>query len=248
MRKPPVLRPDDDAISVGRAFGTPLMIKGHTWFPLTQCIVWGIMSWIAGKTRPGRSLGERMRIAAFTMPAVLGSEWGHNLAHVAAANWIGKPMDAIRITWGMPLCVYYDINDAAVTPRQHILRAMGGPLFNFMLLPISIAVQCLSPKDSISREVASVSMATNTFLSTVSLLPIPGIDGGPILKWSLVERGCTVEEADQVIRKVDGGLGIALSFLSRAAISRGKRFIGVLSALLAVLSFGVAFGWIREQD
>lgn len=248
MRKPPVLCPDDDAISVGRVFATPLMVKGFTWFPLTQCIVWGVMSWIAGRTRPDRGLGERMRIATYTMSAVLGSEWGHNLAHAAAANWVGKPMDAIRITWGMPLCVYYDINDDSVTPQQHILRALGGPLFSFTLLVISSAVRRITPKASLSREVADISCATNAFLSTVSLLPIPGIDGGPILKWSLVERGRTAEEADQVIRKVDGGLGIALSFLSAAAISRGKRVIGLLSAMLAVMSFGVAFGWIKEQD
>lgn len=248
MRKPPVLRQDDEAISVGRVFATPLMIKGFTWFPLTQSIVWGIMSWIAGKTQPDRSLAERMRIATFTMPAVLGSEWGHNLAHAAVASWISKPMDAIRITWGMPLCVYYDINDDSVTPRQHILRAIGGPLFSFILLLISIVVRRFSPKESLSREVADVSVATNAFLSTVSLLPLPGIDGGSLLKWSLVERGHTVEEADQVIRKVDGGLGIALSFFSRAAISRGRRAIGLLAAMLAVMSFGVALGWIKEQE
>jgi len=248
MRKPPVLHSDDEAVSVGRVFGTPLMIKGVTWFPLTLCIVWGIMVRIAGNTRPDRSLGERMHLATLTMPVVLGSEWGHNLAHAAAANWVGKQMDAIRITWGMPLCVYHDINDASVTPRQHILRAMGGPLFSFTLLLSSIAVQRLSPKDSLTREIADVSAVTNAFLSTVSLLPIPGIDGGPILKWSLVERGCTVQKADRVIRKVDGGLGVALSLLSGAAINKGRRLLGLLSAMLAVLSFGVAFGWIREQD
>ena len=48
------------------------------------------------------------------MPIVLGSEWCHNLAHAAAARAIGKPVDAIRITWGMPLLVYYDINDKNV--------------------------------------------------------------------------------------------------------------------------------------
>ncbi|MCK5053435.1 MAG: hypothetical protein KAR65_04115 [Anaerolineales bacterium] len=248
MRKPPVLQADDEAVSVGRVFGTPLMAKGYTWFPLTQCIVWGIMVRVAGKERPDRSSGERMRLAALTMPVVLGSEWGHNLAHAAVANWIGKPMDAIRITWGMPLCVYFDIEDASVTPRQHISRALGGPLFSFTLLLSSLAVQRLAPKGSSAREVANVSVVTNAFLSAVSLLPIPGIDGGPILKWSLVDRGRTVEEANQVIRKVDGGLGIALSFLSRAAIRKGRRVIGLLSAMLAMLSFGVAFGWIREQD
>ena len=248
MRKPPMLCPDDDSISVGRVFATPLRVKGFTWFPLTQCIVWGIMSWIAGKTRPDRSLGERMRIATFTMPVVLGSEWGHNLAHAAAANWIGKPMDAMRITWGMPLCVYYDINDDSVTPRQHILRALGGPLFSFILLVLSSVLRRITPKESLFREVADVSYTTNAFISTVSLLPIPGIDGGPILKWSLVERGRTVEEADQAIRKVDSGLGIALSVFSGAAISRGRRVIGLLSAMLAVMSFGVALGWIKEQE
>ena len=228
MQKPPVLCPDDETISVGRVFATPLRVKGFTWFPLTQCIVWGIMSWIAGRTRPDRSLGERIRIATYTMPVVLGSEWGHNLAHAAAANRIGKPMDAIRITWGMPLCVYYDINDYSVTPRQHILRALGGPLFSFILLVISRTVRCITPRDSVFREVADVSYATNAFLSTVSLLPIPGIDGGPILKWSLGDSGRTVEEADQVIRKVDGALGFVLSFFSGAAINRGEtgdRFI-----------------------
>ncbi|MEA1977468.1 MAG: hypothetical protein U9N80_06170 [Chloroflexota bacterium] len=248
MRKPPVLCPDDDAITVGRVFDTPLRVKGFTWVPLTQLFMLGIMSWIAGRNRPGRGLGERMHIATYTMPVVLGSEWGHNFAHAAAASWIGKPMDAMRITWGMPLCVYYDINDDSVTPRQHIIRALGGPIFSFMLLGISSAARRITPKESLFREVADASCATNAFLSTVSLLPIPGIDGGPILKWSLVERGRTAEEADQVLRKVDGGLGIALSFLSGAAICKGKRIIGLLSAMLALMSFGVAFGWIKEQD
>lgn len=248
VQKPPVHRSHDDAVTVGRIFATPVIVKGPTWLPLSQCVVWGVMTWIAGKTRPGRNLGEKMRIATVTMPVVLGSEWGHNLAHVAAAHWIGKPMDALRITWGMPLCVYYDINDPSVTPRQHVLRSLGGPVFSSSLFLLSIVVQRLSPRDSIIREVASVSTATNAFLSVVSLLPIPGIDGGPILKWSLVDRGLDVEEADHVVRKVDAGVGIALILFAKAALSQGRRVIGLLSALLALLSFGVALGWIREQE
>ena len=62
------------------------------------------------------------------MTAILGSEWCHSLAHAAAARSIGKPMDALRIDWGMPLVVYYDVDNEKVAPREHIIRALGGPV------------------------------------------------------------------------------------------------------------------------
>jgi len=74
------------------------------------------MAWVAKKRVPERSWLQSLGIGALTMLVVLGSEWCHNLAHAAAARMVGKPMDAIRITWGMPLVVYYDINDENVTP------------------------------------------------------------------------------------------------------------------------------------
>jgi Zn-dependent protease len=248
MFNPPVLLHEDDTVTVGWVWDTPVKVKGLTWLPLTQGAVLVVMAWLAGRNQPDRSPAEKMRVAAMTMPVILGSEWCHNLAHVAAAQWIGKPMDALRITWGMPLCVYYDINDASVMPGQHILRSMGGPLVSSTLFLLSMVVQRFSPRDSTLREVANIAAGTNAFLSVVSLLPIPGIDGGAILKWSLVERGHEISEADAIVRRVDAGVGFALTLIAGAAISRGRRFLGLLSSMLALLSFGVALGWINEQE
>jgi len=85
--------------------------------------------------------------------------------------------------------VYYDINDETVTPRQHIVRALGGPICNALILPFALLFRRLARQGSMARDVANAAVGMNAFLCTASLLPIPGIDGGPALKWALVERG-----------------------------------------------------------
>jgi hypothetical protein len=38
-------------------------------------------------------------------------------------------------------------------------------------------------------ELAEIVLCVNSFIGSVALMPIPGIDGGPLLKWSLVLAG-----------------------------------------------------------
>jgi Zn-dependent protease len=247
MKNPFAIGPGDQVTRVGQVFGTPLIVKGLSWLPVIELITWLAMAWQAGKRRPQRSWLERAGVAALTMPAILGSEWCHNLAHAAAARAIGKPMDAMRIAWGMPLCVYYDINDASVTPRQHILRSLGGPLFNLLALGIAVVVRTLTRTGSTEREVADVVVGMNAFLSGVSLLPLPGIDGGPILKWMLVEKGHSVEQADAIVQRANGPLAAALSLGSFLASRKRRWLAGGFLALLAGTAFGIAKGFIKEQ-
>jgi Zn-dependent protease len=246
--KPAVVRPSDETTTVGRIFDTPLVVKGITWYPVVQLATLPIMAWYAGKRDPGRSLAKRLGVGILTMPIVLGSEWCHNLAHAAVARWIGKPMDAIRITWGMPLLVYYDIEDENVTPRQHILRSLGGPAFNAMALCLALPLQRSARPGSLSRELLDTAVATNAFLLSVGLLPLPGIDGGPILKWSLVERGRSPKQADEVLRQVDGLLGVVLGLMGGAALKRRRWLLGGLCLQLAAIALGVALGFLKEQD
>ena len=110
--------PTPDIQTLGHLLDAPLVAKGWTWFPLTQFITWLLMAREAGRLHPDRSWSERLSIAALTMPLILGSEWAHNLAHAAAAKAVGKPVDAIRIAFGMPMLVYHDIEDPTVTPRR----------------------------------------------------------------------------------------------------------------------------------
>jgi Zn-dependent protease len=246
MKKPAALRPADEVTTIGRVFGTPLVVKGNTWLPITELAIWPVMAWLAGRGRSDRAWSQRLGIGAVTTAVILGSEWCHNIAHAAAALLVGKPMDALRIVWGMPLVVYYSIDDEKVTPREHILRAMGGPICNALLLPFALMFRRFTRKNSALRDVADAAVGMNTFLSTVSLLPIPGIDGGPILKWSLVERGYTPEAADETVRGVNrvmsGGLGLAAG----TAILRKRWFLGSILALLAALALAVGFELVEE--
>jgi Zn-dependent protease len=181
------------------------------------------------------------------MPVILGSEWAHNLAHAAAAQLVNKPMDALRIAWGMPLVVYHDINDETVTPRQHILRALGGPVINLLLLQSGMVFKRFTREGSVWREVANATVGMNLFLSTASLLPIPGIDGGPILKWSLVERGYSREQADQGVREVNKALAMGLGGSAAIAFKKKRRLIGSILAMFSLIALAVGWGIISEQ-
>jgi Zn-dependent protease len=174
-------------------------------------------------------------------------EWSHNFAHAAAASRIGKPMDALRITWGTPLVIYYDINDPSVSPRQHILRALGGPVFNTLLLPVALFLRQQTKPKSIAREMTDSAVGMNLFLCTVSMLPIPGLDGGPILKWSLVEHGRSNEKADHVVRRVNSVLGVIVGMVSMLSLIKGKKLLGIICAPFAALMLAIGSGFVREQ-
>jgi Zn-dependent protease len=182
------------------------------------------------------------------MVVVLISEWCHNLAHLLASNLIKRPMDQLRIQFGMPRCIYHQINDAEVTPRQHLIRALGGPIINWLLLPLGWLGKKFTREDSIAGRTANTFFQTNLFLTLVSLLPIPGIDGGPILKWSLVDRGKTVQEADEAVRKVNGPLSVGLGLFSSWAFLKRKPLVGFFSLMLGGISLAVFAGWLKEED
>ncbi len=247
MKKPAVARPTDEVTPVGHLFGTPLVVKDTTWLPVTEFVVWLLMSWLAGRGHEDRPWWKRLGTGALTMSTILGSEWCHNLAHAAAAQSIGKPMDALRVTWGMPLVVYYDINDRTVTPRQHIFRALGGSVCNALLLLLALCFRRLTKQGTVPADVANAAVGMNAFLLPVSLLPIPGIDGGPILKWSLVSRGATPEEADETVKSVNRVVGAGLGIAAGVALKRQRRFLGSILALFATLSLFVGFGLLKEQ-
>jgi Zn-dependent protease len=238
----------DNLRPVGRVFGTPVVVKGQTWIPLIQLAVWPVMAWLAGKDRTDRTWPERFGVGALSMVAVLGSEWCHNLAHAAAAQLVDQPMDALRVYFGMPLIIYRDLDDEEVTPRQHVVRALGGPVLNAGLLSAAALWRRLARAGSAAHDVAEAAVKMNAFLCTVSLLPIPGIDGGPLLKWSLVERGYEPAQADETVRKASGVTGLALGVASGAAAKKRRWFLAALLGLLSLVGVSVGLGWLKEKS
>ena len=233
---------------IGRLGETEVTRRGLSWLPVSQLIIWGLFSRASRQRNPERSWVRAGLEGFCQMTVLLGSEWGHNLAHLAASNIIEKPMDQFRIQLGMPRCVYHQINDQEVAPREHLVRALGGPIFNFLALPFAWAARRLTKKDTIAGMSARTAFDTNLFLSTISLLPIPGIDGGPILKWSLVEGGKTTQEADEVVKKVSGPLALLLGLCSSVAFMKKKILPGLFSFMLGGICLSIFTGWLKEED
>lgn len=233
---------------VGEIFDTPLTVWKFSWFPLSQLAAWIILTRNTARKKPDRATISWTVEGLLKMVVMLGSEWCHNLAHAFSAKAVGKPMDQMRIQAGMPRCIYNELNDQSVSPRQHIIRSLGGPIFNLIMVPITATLSLISRPGSIVRDTAKTAFQTNLFLSSISLLPIPGIDGGPILKWSLVERGYEIKDAEKVVQQVNGPLAVILGLFSSWAFSRKKILAGLFSGMLAGISLSVFAGWIKEDE
>jgi len=245
--KPAFLNSDEQPTTLGHVFEAPLIAKGITGLPVLELVAWGLLTWVAGYKKPDWSQSKRVTAGALTTLILFASEWGHNLAHALFAHRIGKPVDAIRILGGTPLLIYYDINDQDVSPRQHILRASGGPIFNALMMPVCYLARNLTREGSLPHYVANFALGTNIFISSIALLPIPGIDGGPLLKWSLVECGQSAQDADETLKKVNLAMGSGLTIASGVAIQKRHKWLGAAIGAFALTSLAIGLGLLKEQ-
>lgn len=235
--------PGQPSRTIGHWCGTPVKISGWHWLPWAQLVTWLALVLASRPERASHSLGENALVTLI----LHGCEWAHNLAHAATARLLGKPADEILVIGGMSRLVYRELNDLTVTPQQHIGRALGGPLFNSFLLLLSAAWQRIARPKTLSARLARVAVQTNLFLSTISLLPVPGIDGGPLLKWGLVWRGKTPQQADCLVQQVNLGLSPLLTVASAWQFRKRHPLWGVFLTLLALSSLVIGMGWIQEE-
>ena len=124
-----------DGTPIGKVFGTPITFKLVELLPLVELSIFSTLYWLFGRGQSERTRRKRVKLAALATPLVAGVEWCHNLAHTAAAQAVGKPADEFKLLFGTPRLVFRELNDSSITPRQHIIRAAGGPLLNLLLLP-----------------------------------------------------------------------------------------------------------------
>jgi hypothetical protein len=79
----------------------------------------------------------------------------------------------------------------------------------------------------------------------MSLSPLPPVDGGTILKWTLVAKGKTETEADKVVQRVDWILGIIVVITGIGLIFLRIWIIGLILLCVGGIVFGVVAGKIR---
>jgi hypothetical protein len=222
------------------ALDTAVVVQPAVLFNLVG--LWGLLVWLTGRRHPELPWFERLLVGLLEMFLLLSADLGHALAHTVSARLAGAPTDQILVTAGMPRTLYW--NDD-VTPRVHRLRAVGGPLFNAVGLLASLLLRSLSGPRSLWREAADWSCVGHGFILAGSLMPLPTVDGGTLLKWSLVEHGRPPAEADVCVRGASLAVGGVASVAGLVAAA-GRRWLPA-AALAAGGLVAIAAGLRKDQ-
>ena len=173
-------------------------VKARPGFWAAVLMLWSAMAWLAGKRRSERSLIQRIAVGSLSAFIGLSADLGHALAHTVSARRAGAPMDAVLLGADMPRTLYANNN---VSPQTHRMRALGGPIFSRFGFLVSFFWRHFTAPGTLSRELADISTFAHGGLFLGSLTPLPVVDGGVILKWTLVEKGYSQAQADQIVRR-----------------------------------------------
>ena len=223
-----------DTPTLFTVWGTP--VKVHPGILANLAALWGSLSWWAGRRQPARSWPVRLGIGFLQTLALLSADMGHAMTHIVSARMADAPMDEIVVSSGMPRTLYHD-ND--VPPRAHRLRSLGGPVFSGLGLLISVFLRALTPRGSGMREVTDASCLGHGFILLGSLAPLPFVDGGCLIKWTLVEAGRSEGEAEALVKTLDLALGTACATTgvvvaaTRRGQPAGRQWLPALGLLAA---------------
>jgi hypothetical protein len=181
-------------------------VTAHPSALITLFVLFGTGLGLAGLRFRQPTLIDRLRYALLTLVGYYTADTFHLLGHLLSARYAGAPLDHIYITAPLPQTLYDD-ND--VEPRTHCLRAVGGPVGSGWGFILARLLRRLTPANSAMRDLLNLIALANGLTSLGSFYPLPIVDGGTLLKWSLVEGGTPPPEADKVVQKTNLVLGIA---------------------------------------
>ncbi len=227
--------------SLFRFNGVPIVARPDFW-PI-PILLTGVLIWAAGRRNPQRSWAERLAAGLLAMPVAVIADVGHAMAHTVSARLAGAPMDEIFLSSGMPRTLY---QNNSVPPRVHVQRSLGGPIFSLASVILSLLWRSKSPRGSLSRDLAEVSLAGHSVILLGSVTPVPVVDGGVILKWKLVEAGQSPAQADRTVRKASLSLGAAVLGLGAVlGLIRKRRLAGGLLAAGGAMGVAAGLGWLK---
>jgi hypothetical protein len=82
-------------------------------------------------------------------------------------------------------------------------------------------------------------------LLIMSMFPLPMVDGGTILKWSLVSAGRTPAQVDHILRGVDWVLGALLVLTGIALLVMQLWIVGLIILGGGMIVLGAVAGMIK---
>ena len=168
-------------IFFGKIGGLTLSARSNVFigFALLWVILAGIGIWLLGLTTVDGIIGGF--IAAFLQ---YFAEYLHQLGHARAARRSGYPMIGIRFWWVLGMSIY-PRDEGELPASIHIRRALGGPIFSFVLGLISVPIAWLLRNSPAVVFTLAVLFATLNIVEFTfgSLLPLGFTDGSTLLRY-----------------------------------------------------------------
>jgi len=204
--------------------------------------LWGMTTGVGIFHHPGRGLGAGILIGFLAMILLLVADFGHALAHIFSARAAKAPLDEINISAGMPRTIYLD-NE--ISPVAHRTRALGGPIFSFIGLCLSAVLYWTADPFSLQHDLAGWSALGHGLIFLGSLLPLPVVDGGSILKWTLVKKGQKEKEADQILITVDWIIGAVCMIAGIGFLLTFSWIVGLVLFIIGGIFIAAALGMLK---
>ena len=201
-------------------FGTPLRIKPIVLVNMAG--LWAIAAWLEHLWHPEWGL-SLLLLVGFGAMLLMMLAFGHAAAHIFSARRAGGPMSEIYISAGSPLTLY---SDNEVAPAVHIGRSLGGPIYSAAGFLLSLLVQQLAIPGSVIGDLAAWSLIGQGLILFGSLMPMPMVDGGVLLKWTLVRQGRTEAAADRVVKLAGRVTGVVLALAVLVVIALWRGWLG----------------------
>ena len=159
-------------IPIGRFWGVRVLMTPLTW--LGPFVFFGLHL-LLNLFNSHLSLTERLYQALIFTIAVEITTVLHAFGHILSGKMVHSAMDELLITSTRDVNLYH--GDQSIIPgRIHLVRSLGGPLFNLFVTGVCLGVAPVIPPGFGAELVASL-IATNLFFGIGSFLPLPSVDG-----------------------------------------------------------------------
>jgi hypothetical protein len=159
-------------IPIGRFWGVTLLVTPLTW--ISPFVFFGLHI-LLNVLNDHLSLADRLHQALLFTIAVEITTALHALGHILSGKMVHSAMDELLITATRDINLYH--GDQSLIPRHvHLIRSLGGPLFNIFVAGVCAALAAIIASDFWLALVTSL-ISTNLFFGVGGLLPLPSVDG-----------------------------------------------------------------------
>ena len=159
-------------IPIGQFWGVRLLVTPITW--LGPFVFFGLHI-LLNLLNTNLSLSERLYQALLFTIAVEITTILHAFGHILSGKIVHSAMDELLITATRDVNLYH--GDQSIIPGHiHLIRSLGGPVFNLLVVGLCSALAVWIAPGSGSALVASL-ISTNRFFGFGGFLPLPSVDG-----------------------------------------------------------------------